>query len=114
MAGLASLDFFFVVGGVESVVASGFFVALAAVVGCGSVEGSVVVFVDDVVVDSSVEPVVDELVDDDSDPDESVVSANATPWPLTTAAPMPNATASPPIRPMYAPAPMGEIHTVSS
>jgi hypothetical protein len=37
---------------------------------------------------------------------ESDGSADATPWPVNTAAPMPRATASPPIRPTNAPAPM--------
>ena len=58
------------------------------------------------------ESVDDELVDDDSDPDEPAGSADATPCPVTTAAPIPNATASPPIRPTSAPAPM-RAHTYS-
>ena len=112
--GLGSFDRFFVVGGVGSVVGSGFFVAVAVDVGLGAADGSAAAFVDEsAVVEPVVEPVDDELVDDDSDPDESDVSAHATPWPATTAAPMPNATASPPIRPTYAAAPMGEIHTPS-
>jgi hypothetical protein len=111
--GLGSFDRFFVVGGVGSVVGSGFFVAVAVDVGLGSADGSAVVFIDEsAVVESVDESVDDELVDDDSVPDESDVSAHATPWPATTAAPMPNATASPPIRPTYAPAPMGEVHTL--
>ena len=115
VGGLGSLDRFFVVGGVGSVVGSGFFGAVAVDVGLGSADGSALGFVDEsaVVVEPVDGSVVDELVEADSEPDESEVSAHATPWPATTAAPMPNATASPPIRPTYAPAPMGEIHTLS-
>jgi hypothetical protein len=102
VVGLASFDRFFVVGGVGSVV------------DLGSAEGLAVVFVDEsAVVESVDDELVDELVDEDSDPGESDVSAHATPGPATTAAPIPNATASPPIRPTHAPAPMGEIHTLS-
>ena len=46
----------------------------------------------------------DELVDDESDP--SGVSADATPCPVNTAAPIPRATASPPMGPTRTPAPM--------
>lgn len=54
-----------------------------------------------------VEPVVDVPVDPDGpEPDCPEVSAHAVPEPQTTAAPMPNAAASPPIRPMYPAAPM--------
>jgi hypothetical protein len=44
------------------------------------------------------------LVDDASD--EPVGAAEACPAPETTATPIPSATASPPIRPIYAPAPI--------
>ena len=47
---------------------------------------------------------VEDSADDGSDVDESGVSAHATPhpYPVTTAAPTPRATAKPPIRPTYA------------
>jgi hypothetical protein len=75
----------------------------------------VVVFADGPVVDCAVEPVVagsglavpvepvdvESVVDELDDPDvESVVSAEATPYPVATAVPTPSATASPPTRPM--------------
>ena len=47
-------------------------------------------------------PAVDELLE----PEPAGVSADATPCPTKTAAPIPRATANPPIRPTYAPAPM--------
>jgi hypothetical protein len=47
-----------------------------------------------------------DAVDDDPDPVVAPVSADATPCPTRTAAPIPSAAASPPIRPTYAPAPM--------
>ena len=60
------------------------------------------------------ESVDDELVDDDSAPDSPAGSADATPCAATTAAPIPNATASRPIRPTCAPAPMRAIHTLDA
>jgi hypothetical protein len=48
----------------------------------------------------------DDFVDPDSDPDPSEGTADATPWPVTTAAPIPKTTARPPTRPTCPPAPM--------
>jgi hypothetical protein len=39
-------------------------------------------------------------------PDDAVVSADATPYPVAIAVPTPNATASPPTRPIWVAAPM--------
>jgi hypothetical protein len=44
---------------------------------------------------------------------EVVSSAEATPYPVAIAVPMPNATASPPTRPMWAAAPMLFLHEAS-
>lgn len=54
------------------------------------------------------EPDIDELVDDElvEDPDNPDGSPDATADPETTAAPIPNAAASPPIRPTYTAAPI--------
>ncbi|WP_203457495.1 hypothetical protein, partial [Mycolicibacterium sp. CBMA 361] len=43
-----------------------------------------------------------DTVDDDPGPEAAPVSANATPCPTRTAAPIPRAAASPPLRQMYA------------
>jgi len=100
-----TLDFFFfcgvestasVFGSVESVVASAFSVDCCLVSG-DDAPG----FDSDEPVDEAPDP-----VDDDPDPDVAPVSADATPCPTRTAAPIPRATASPPIRPTHAAAPM--------
>jgi hypothetical protein len=52
----------------------------------------------------------DAALDDESDPEDEdspdAVSADATPYPVKTAAPTPRATASPPTRPIYLEAPI--------
>ena len=60
-------------------------------------------------VDESVEL---ELADDDPDPDSAEGSADATPCPTTTAAPIPKATARPPIRPAFVATPMDDERTL--
>jgi hypothetical protein len=95
--GCEALDFFFFFFGAGSVTAD--FVSLESVVvfssaGC-------------LLSDNDVPEVeFEEFVDDDSDPDALDRSADATPCPTKTAAPIPRATASAPMRPTYAPAPM--------
>jgi hypothetical protein len=84
----------------------------------GVVDGSVEVCVSVVVVPVVVVVVlvlVVPLVVDVSDAGgfEVVSSAEATPYPVTIAVPTPNATASPPTRPMWAPAPMLFLHEAS-
>ena len=94
--GCVALDFFFFFGA-GSVTAD--FVSLESVVvfssaGC-------------LLSDNDVPEVeIEEFVDDDSDPDALDGSADATPSPMKTAAPIPRAAASAPMRPTYAPAPM--------
>jgi hypothetical protein len=55
---------------------------------------------------------VEEFVDDDADPDVLDGSADATPCPTKTAAPIPRAAASPPIRPPVRPSTHAYVLTV--
>jgi hypothetical protein len=86
----------------------------------GVVDGLVEVCVSVVVVPVAVVVVlvfvlVDPLVVDVSDAGgfEVVSSAEATPYPVAIAVPTPNATASPPTRPIWAAAPMLFLHEAS-